>query len=232
MSPQQMSMDQASVSAALLAAYPDLDAAAANALVAAGHVMDVPAGQKCPTCCGAFREVMWLLEGSIRIYRQAADGREVTLCHVTPGDLCPLSLYTLFHGGVYAAEARTETRLLGIAVPSQELLALVDRNPKIRHLLLKHLTGRMHELGELVSASVLSRLELRLACLLGQRFGQSQGKSVNITHQELANDLGCTREVVSRLLKGFERMGCVRLHRGQIELLSQEALARLAERSD
>jgi len=106
----------------------------------------------------------------------------------------------------------------------------VDRNPKIRHLVLKHLTGRMHELGELVSASVLSRLELRLACLLGQRFGQSQGKSVNITHQELANDLGCTREVVSRLLKGFERMGCIRLHRGQIELLSLEALARLTER--
>lgn len=40
------------------------------------------------------------------------------------------------------------------------------------------------------------------------------------THQELANDLGCTREVVSRLLKRFEHMGCIRLHRGQIELLS------------
>lgn len=85
---------------------------------------------------------------------------------------------------------------------------------------------------ELVSTNVFSRLELRLACLLGQRFGQSQGKSVNITHQKLANDLGCTREVVSRLLKGFERMGCIRLHRGQIELLSQEALARLTEPKD
>jgi len=227
-----MSIDHASILSALLAAYPDLDAAAAQALIGAGHVMDVPAGQKCPTCCGSFREVMWLLEGSIRIYRQAADGREVTLCHVTPGDLCPLSLHALFHGGVYAAKAQTETRLLGIAVPSQEMLALVDRNPKIRHLLLKHLTGRLHELVELAGASVLDRLELRLACLLGQRFGQSQGKSVNITHQELANDLGCTREVVSRLLKGFEHLGCIRLHRGQIELLSQEALARLAERCD
>ena len=227
-----MGTDHASILAALLAAYPDLDAAAAQALIGAGHVMNVPAGQKCPTCCGSVHEIMWLLEGSIRIYRQAADGREVTLCHVTPGDLCPLSLYTMFHGGVYAAEARTETRLHGIVVPSQEMHALVDRNPKIRQLLLKHLTGRMHELSDLVSASVLSNLELRLACLLGQRFGQSQGKSVNITHQELANDLGCTREVISRLLKGFERMGCIQLHRGEIELLSQEALTRLTESRD
>jgi CRP/FNR family transcriptional regulator len=227
-----MSIDQASVSAALLAAYPDLDAAAAQALIEAGHVMDVPAGQKCPTCCGSFREVMWLLEGSIRIYRQAADGREVTLCHVTPGDLCPLSLHALFHGGVYAAEAHSETRLRGIAVPSQEMRALVDRNPQICHLLLKLLTSRLYELLELVGASVLDRLELRLACLLGQRFGKRHSKSVNITHQELANDLGCTREVVSRLLKGFERMGCIRLHRGQIELLSLEALARLSEHCD
>ena len=224
-----MSIDQDSIAAALRAAYPDLDAAAAHALIEVAHVVDVPAGQKLLTCCGSFREVVWLLEGSIRIYRQAADGREVTLYHVTPGDLCPLSLYSLFHGTACATEAHSETRLLGIAVPSQEMLALVDRNPKIRHLLLKLLTGRLHELVELVSASILGRLELRLACLLGQRFGQSQGRSVNITHQELANDLGCAREVVSRLLKGFERMDCIRLHRGQIELLSQEALARLTE---
>src|SRR5512139_820501 len=232
MSPQQVSIDQASVSAALLAAYPDLDAAAADALMGAGHVIEIPAGQKVPTCCGAFREIIWLLEGSIRIFRQAADGRELTLYHVTFGDLCPLSLYSLFHGRACTTEAHAETRLLGIAVPSQEMLTLVDRNPKIRHLLLKLLTNRLQELVELVSASVLDRLELRLACLLGQRFGQSQGNSVNITHQELANDLGCTREVVSRLLKGFERMGCIRLHRGQIELLSPEALARLTKHSD
>lgn len=229
MSPQQMGIDRASIAASLLAAYPDLDAAAAQSLVEAGHVLDVPAGQKLLTCCGPFREVVWLLEGDIRIYRQAADGREVTLYHVTPGDLCPLCLYFLFQGKVCAAEAHVETRLLGIAVPSLEMRALVERNPTIRDLLLKLLTGRLHEMVELLSASVLSRLELRLACLLGQRFGQSQDRYVSITHQELANDLGCTREMVSRLLKGFERMGCIRLHRGHIELLSLEALARLTE---
>lgn len=221
--------EKSSIADALLAAYPDLDGMAADALIQAGRLMDIPAGQRIYTRCDPCRGVMWLMEGSVRVHREAIDGRGVTLYRVTPGDLCLPSLYTLFHGGTYAAEAHTETRLLGIAVPPQEMLALVDRNPRINRLLLKHLTGRMQELIELVSASVFDRLELRLACLLGQRFGQYQNQLLDITHQDLANDLGCTREVVSRLLKVFERMGCIRLHRGQIELMSQDALARLTE---
>lgn len=224
---QPVIFDKSSIADALLAAYPDLDAAAAQALIAVGSIMDVPAGKKIYARCEPCRGVMWLVEGSVRVHRESPDGRGVTLYRVTPGDLCLPSLYTLFHGELYAAEAHTETRLLGIAVPPQEMLTLVDHNPRISRLLLKHLTGRMQELVELVSSSVFDRLELRLACLLGQRFGQRQTPYLDLTHQELANDLGCTREVVSRLLKVFERMGCIRLHRGQIELLSMEALSRL-----
>lgn len=227
-----MGIDHASIPAALLAAYPDLDAAAVQALIGAGRIMDIPAGQRVYTRCEPCSGVMWVIEGSVRVHREAIDGRAVALYRVTPGDLCLPSLYTLFHGGTYAADAHTETRLRGIAVPPQEMLALVDCNPRIRHLLLKHLTGRMQELIELVGASVFDRLELRLACLLGQRFGQRQSSCLDITHQELASDLGCTREMVSRLLKRFEHMGCIQLHRGQVMLVSQDALARLTEPKD
>jgi len=225
----QTTTNQTAIIDALLEAYPDLDRIAATSLVEAARVMDIPAGQKLFTGCDPCRGVMWLLEGSVRVHRQATDGREVTLYRVIPSDLCLLSLYTLFHGGTYAAEAHSETRLLGIAVPPQDMLALLDRNPKIHRLLLRLLTGRLQELVTLVSDSVFSRLELRLSCLLGQRFGQNQNACINATHQELANELGCTREVVSRLLKDFERMGCIKLHRAQIELLSLEALTRLTE---
>jgi len=222
-----VSNDQASLIDALIATYTGLDRQAAQALLDVGNVMDVPAGQTLFTSCNACHGVMWLLEGCARVHRQSPDGREVTLYRVVPGDLCLMSLYTLFHGGVYAAEAQSETRMLGVAVTPEKMLTLIDRIPSIRHLLLKHLTGRLQNLAELVSANTFNRLELRLACLLGQNFSRSA--DVTITHQELANDLGCTREVVSRLLKEFERMGCIRLHRGHIELMSPEALARLTQ---
>lgn len=215
----------------LVTTYPDLDLGAAQGLLDVARVMEFPAGQKLFTSADPCRGVMWILEGSVRVHRHALDGREVTLYRVQPSDLCLLSLYTLFHGGNYAAEAHSETRLIGVVVPPQEMLNVLDRNPKIHRLLLRLLTGRLQELVELVSESVFSRLELRLACLLGQWFCNSKNACVDVTHQELANELGCTREVVSRLLKEFERMGCIRLHRGQIELLSMETLARLGDDS-
>jgi CRP/FNR family transcriptional regulator len=64
---------------------------------------------------------------------------------------------------------------------------------------------------------------------LGQLFGQRGTALLPVTHQELAHELGTTREVVSRMLKEFERLGCIRLHRGSIELISPRDLARLSE---
>jgi CRP/FNR family transcriptional regulator len=65
--------------------------------------------------------------------------------------------------------------------------------------------------------------------MLGQLFGQRNANTIQITHQELAIALGSTREVISRLLKEFECMGCILLRRGEIELFSPEALGRLTQ---
>ncbi len=80
----------------------------------------------------------------------------------------------------------------------------------------------------LVEQLAFRNLESRLACLLGQISRQCHSTCLEITHQDLAAELGVSREAVSRLLKEFEREGCVRLHRSKIELLSAEVLARLA----
>jgi CRP/FNR family transcriptional regulator len=79
-----------------------------------------------------------------------------------------------------------------------------------------------------VEQVAFQRLDLRLACLLGQLFERNKSAAISMTHEDLARELGTTRVVVSRLLKEFERMGCIRLQRGQIELLSSEALERLS----
>lgn len=208
----------------LKAAYPDLTTSAIQTLIDTGCVANIPAGQKLfsrsDQCCG----VMWLAEGSVRVHRHAADGREVTLYRVTPGDLCILSLYQLFHIEARAAEAHAETHLLGIVVPTQKMLQLLDNNQVISYQLLKYLTGRLHEIGVLVSETAFNRLELRLACLLGKLMERSGGTVLNTTHETLAHELGTTREVMSRLLKQLEHRGCLRLSRGHIEIVSPNDL--------
>ncbi len=219
MSAEKSSIDPG-VRAALQVAYPDLDAATAQTLMEMGCVADIPAGQRLFTGSEQCRGVMWLLEGSVRVHRRAADGREVTLYRVTPGDLCILSLYRLFHSERFLAEAHAETRLKGVAVPAEGMLALLDRNPIIRHQLLRYLTGRLQELGLLVSETVFNRLELRLACLLGKLTERTGSTVLATTHEALAHELGTTREVMSRLLKQLEQRGCLRLSRGRIEIVS------------
>lgn len=114
-------------------------------------------------------------------------------------------------------------------IPASYFHAAMARSDAFRAFILTDLCRRMRELMQLVGHIAFDPLELRLACLLGQLFGQGNTALLDITHDELARRLGSTRVVTSRLLKDFERMGCIRLQRGRIELLSSESLLQLSK---
>ncbi len=215
--------------AALRRTYPDLDVASAGLIIAVACRAEVPAGSPLFSADTPCHGVMWLLEGSARVFQRSSDGREVTLYRVHPGELCLLSLYTLFHGAPYEAEARAETPLRGLVVTANDMLGLLDRSDSLRRYLLKDLTARLHTLVSLAGDTALQRLDLRLACLLGGLFERSGGAPLNVTHEAIAHELGTSREVVSRLLKQFEQQGCIWLGRGRIELADAKGLARFRD---
>ena len=185
---------------------------------------------QCPAGTIIFREqdpchnFAWLLSGDVRIYQHSSDGREVTLYRVEAGDLCILSLNALLGNRTYPAEAVAETEISGLMMQGAVFLEGVNGSESFRSCVIKTLTDRLHETMTLVSDIAFRRLDLRLACLLGQRFERSRGKSLTITHAELARELGTIREVVSRILKEFEHQQCIRLSRGRIELVSRQGL--------
>lgn len=170
------------------------------------------------------KNFMWLLEGSVRVFRNSEEGREVTVYRVAPGDFCLLSLNSLLSGGSYPASAKSETDSKGLMISAQQFYSLMDESKGFRNYVLRALTERLTDVISLASDVTFRRLELRLACLLGQQFERSRGTPLKITHAELACELGTTREVVSRILKDFERQQCISLNRGLIHLVSQEGL--------
>ncbi len=170
------------------------------------------------------RNFLWLLEGSVRVYRHSPDGREVTLYRIEPGDLCILSLNTLLGGQAYPAQAVVESDIKGLMISGASLLNTIDESPALRRYVMKMLTDRLYQMMSLVSDIAFQRLDLRLACLLGQRFERSGGAPLEVTHAQLARELGTTREVVSRILKEFEHQECVKLARGRIMLVSRQGL--------
>lgn len=168
-----------------------------------------------------------LSRGVLRVYQAGECGREIVLYRVRAGDLCVLTLSTLMASAAYSAGAMAEEDVEVVMIPMTSFQTALTHSDAFRIFVITTLAQRMGEVMAMVEQVAFQRLDLRLACLLGQLFSQNQGATLAITHQGLALELGSTREVISRMLKEFERSGCIRLHRGMIELLSPEVLRRL-----
>ncbi len=175
------------------------------------------------------RNFLLVTQGTIRVYQKTEAGREHILYRTRAGEICILTLQNLMAGAPYSAEAMTEDEVKVIGIPAEYFQRAMSKSEEFRNLILSTLSQRLNDMMQLVEQVTFQGLDLRLACLLGQLFGQRDTSAIQITHQELASALGTTREVISRLLKEFEHMGCIQLRRGEIELLSPEALARLTD---
>lgn len=167
---------------------------------------------------------MLILEGTIRLFQSAEDGREITLYRVQAGDLCMLSLNSLLKKQAFNAIAETESHVRALSITSDDFRQMMNISTTFRDYVVSTLTERLCDALYLIQDTAFNHLDMRLACMLGSLFERNQNPVLKVTHQELAHELGTTREVVSRILKEFERKNCIKLSRGNIELASAEGL--------
>ena len=172
------------------------------------------------TACQGFPLV---LDGEVKVSRHSLDGRSLELYRVVPGELCLVSSASLFRRAPLMARgiSTRPTRLLMIT-PS--IFAQWLETPVFRNDVLGLFAERMADLTGLIDAVAFQRLDQRLAATLLGR-----GQSLALTHQQLANELGTVREMVSRLLRRFEREGWVELARENILIRDSRALRALAD---
>lgn len=186
------------------------------------RLMEVPAGAELFHEGAPCQGFPLLLEGEVRVARGSAQGRALELYRVTPGELCVVSTSCVFGHVPLVAH--------GVATMSSELLVLSPTGfdrwigvQPFRRFVLGVFADRLADLMSLAEAVAFQRLDQRLAAaLLGH------GASIASTHQALADELGTVREIVTRLLKRFERSGWVALGRERIELRDPGALRQLA----
>ncbi len=165
----------------------------------------------------------FILAGCIRVTKAAANGRELPLYRVLPGESCIITSSCLLGHADYnargIAEAETTLALLPRAL-FDELLA----QSCFRDFVFRLFSERIADLMQLVTEVAFHKLDQRLANLLLGR-----GRRVRATHQQLADELGSVREMVSRLLKGFADQGLVSLSREQIEILDPAGLRQIGQ---
>lgn len=173
----------------------------------------------------ACQHVAFVLEGAIRVYKTAPDGRQLTLYHVGPGDSCVLMLSSVLADTGYPAQAAAAVPCHVILLPVVEFLSWLERYDDVRRFVYESMAARLAAVMLLVDEIVFRRMDERLAALLLQRTSEA-AIAMNTTHEQLAQELGTVREVVSRILKSFEAAGAVTLHRGRIDVVDRDRLER------
>ncbi len=171
--------------------------------------------------CSAFTLIT---EGCVNVVKTTSSGREILLYRVEPGQTCVLTLNCLLESLTYPARGIAATECHGAALPRDLFLDMMDIAPGIRQMVFQSLSGRIVELMGLVEEVAFNRLDERLARLLISRLNSSPGNEIRITHQELADELGSVREIVSRILGSFADREFVALERGRVEIRDAEAL--------
>lgn len=164
-----------------------------------------------------------LREGVVRVVSPARDGREVLLYRLTPGEHCLLSAAGLLSGRRYAAQAIAERNASGIVLPGPVFNRLVRESEPFARSVYASIGGHVEILVQLLERVSFLGLEQRLAWML-----LSRKDRLDVTHQQLADDLACSRENVSRLLERFAGRGLVRLGRRRIRILEPGRLHEIA----
>jgi len=163
-----------------------------------------------------------LIEGVIRATKSDPDGHEILLYRLNPGESCVITVVALLGESPYPAIGSAETDLKFYAIPRSLFLDLVLKSPAFRVFVFEFLSRRRAHLMALIDDGAFRRVDQRLASRL-----LLHDKPIAATHQMLADELGTTREVVSRTLESFKEEGMLRLGRRRIEILDRDALARV-----
>jgi CRP/FNR family transcriptional regulator len=163
-----------------------------------------------------------LVEGTIRASKFSPEGHEILLYRLNPGESCVITVVSLLGEAPYPAIGTAETKLTLLGIPRTVFMDMILESPPFRVFVFRSLSERIAHLMALVDEVAFRRVDQRLASRL-----LLQPPPIAATHQMLADELGTSREVVSRILGAFQHAGLIRLSRKRIEIVDRKALDRL-----
>ena len=157
--------------------------------------------------------------GSIRVMRTDEDGREILLYYIKAGESCIMSFLGGLHQDTSKIKAIAEEETEILFIPVDKVSLLIKEFPEWLDYIFRLYHKRFEELLEVVNAVAFKKMDERLINFIKKKCEMTQKQTLFITHEQIANELGTARVVVSRLLKQMEENGYVKLGRNKITLL-------------
>ncbi len=185
-----------------------------------GGYMEMKSGGYLMRPGGYIRFAPIILEGSVKIMRQDKDGKEVLLYYISAMDSCAMSLTCCVQNRVSEIIAQVEEDVKLISLPYEKVDEWMCLFPSWKQFVFNTYQKRFEDMLETIDCIAFNKLDQRLLSLVKKKIELTGGsKILYATHEELANELATSREVVSRLLKQLEKLDKVKLSRNKIELL-------------
>ncbi len=186
------------------------------------RLQDIPAGEIICWEGDRCSHLAVILSGAVRVYKVGENGREITLYRIEANESCILTASCILSQTRFPAIAVVETDARAILFPAPILRGWVERSEVWRDYVFSLMSQRLAAVIETVEEVAFRRVDARIAELLARLAGT--GPEIRTTHQDIAFELGTAREVVSRILKDFEREGILSLSRGAITIHNRPAL--------
>lgn len=208
--------------------FPDLlveDTALLERFLRETAVRTLPPGQVVCQQGDSCGHLPLLLSGRARVFKSAESGREITLYRIEAGDSCVLTASCIMSDIPFPALAVSETEVAAVLVTASSVRAWMGESAAWRRYLFGLVARRLADVITVVEEVAFRRMDARVAAWLLEH---GVDGVVHTTHQELAVDLGSSREVVSRILRDLENEGMIQRQRGEIMLLECGRLERLA----
>ena len=165
------------------------------------------------------RAIPIVTKGSVRVIRTDEDGREILLYYIKAGESCIMSFQGGLHHETSKVRAEVEEDAEILFLPVEKVSLFIKEYPEWLDYIFRLYHKRFEELLEVINAVAFKKVDERMLLLLSKKAELTGSKTITVTHEQLANELGTARAVVSRLLKQLEETKMVQMGRNKITLM-------------
>ena len=200
--------------------FPDWEDGLYDAIINEAELKEAKAGTTLLKMGQNIKSAMLVVEGTIKLYQEDETGGEYFMYHLNPGEACAVTLVCNYHHEQSQVLAKAVTDIQYLAIPIEFMEKWLNEFKSWHYFVIKTYRSRYEELLKTINEIAFKNMDERLEFYI-LKYVKQFGANVNLTHQDIANDLNTSREVISRLLKKMEHNGWIVMNRNSFDWIKK-----------
>ena len=200
--------------------FPDWEDGLYDAILNEAELKEAKAGTTLLKMGQNIKSAMLVVEGTIKLYQEDEAGGEYFMYHLNPGEACAVTLVCNYHHEQSQVLAKAVTDIQYLAIPIEFMEKWLNELKSWHYFVIKTYRSRYEELLKTINEIAFKNMDERLEFYI-LKYVKQFGSIVNLTHQDIANDLNSSREVISRLLKKMEHNGWIVMNRNSFDWIKK-----------